>query len=73
MLRPQQKGKGPLMLGTPEQGHHSAGAGQQADPAEAEQQGQARQHKRRQVIDAAVARVHRQEPKLAGEVWGLHQ
>ena len=66
MLGPQQKGKQPQ--GTLEQGRHSAGADQQADPAEAELRGQARQHERRQEIDAAVARVDRQEPKLAGEV-----
>ena len=69
VLGPQQKGKGPKG-GTPEQGHYSAGADQQADPAGAEQRGQARQHERRQEIDAAVARVHRQEPKLAGETRG---
>ncbi len=66
VLGPQQKGKG--LQGTPEQGYHSVGAEQQTYPAEAEQQGQARQHERRQDIEAAVARVDRQEPQLAGEV-----
>ena len=66
VLGPQQKGKG--LQGTPEQGCHSVGAEQQTYPAEAEKQGQARQHERRQDIEAAVARVDRQEPQLAGEV-----